>query len=157
MTGTFFSEIYDNFSTLQKDYRLINLYNTSVTDYENYLSGWLLDAIQEFALYCDQSLAYTGTTTLSFTATLTQKNILSLARLMKKYWLEKEVNDVLQFRLKITDHDFKTFAEANNLQAKQKLYVETKEELSQMLVDYGYQNTDWASWLTGTFYTPQEA
>jgi hypothetical protein len=154
MAKTTFSEIYDNFSLLQRDYRLTNLYNTSITDYEAYLSGWLIDAIQEFSLYCDQSLAYTGTMSLSFDVELTQKNILALARLMKKFWLEKEVNDVLQFRLKLQDHDYKTFAEANNLQSKQKLYVETKEELSQMLVDYGYQKNDWASWLTGTFYTP---
>jgi hypothetical protein len=75
MAKTTFSEIYDNFSLLQRDYRLTNLYNTSITDYEAYLSGWLIDAIQEFSLYCDQSLAYTGTMSLSFDVELTQKNI----------------------------------------------------------------------------------
>ncbi len=70
-TGTALTVIYDNFMMMAKDYRLITLYNTSLTDFENYLEGFLVSAIQAFDV-CDQSLAYSAG---AFTETLTQKNI----------------------------------------------------------------------------------
>ena len=83
MAATTFAEIFDIFATLQTDYRLTNLYNASVTDYQTALQGWLIPAIGDFD-NCDQSLAYSSTT---FTETLTDKNIVMLAKIMKKYWL----------------------------------------------------------------------
>jgi hypothetical protein len=150
MAGTPFSTVYDSFSLLLSDYRLTNLYNTSLSDYEDYLEGWLVLAIDDFYC-CNQSLAYSSST---FTETLSTKNINILAKLMKKYWLEKEVNDVTQFRLHVTDHDFKLYSEAQNLTAKKSLYNEYKEEISQLLVDYSLVSNDWANWLAGIFFVP---
>ena len=73
---------------------------------------------------------------------------------MKKYWLEKEVNDIKQMELHVQDKDFHTFAEANSLSTKQKVYNDLKEELSQLLVDYNLDTTNWANWYAGTFYVP---
>jgi len=134
-----------------KDYRLVALYNTSPSDYATYLSGWLIPAITDFK-NCKQSLAYSSS---SFTETLTEENVKILSLLMKKYWLKKEIADITQINLHIQDRDFKTFAEANNLNAKQATYQADLEEVSQMLVDYGFDDsTMWADWLTGVFYTP---
>lgn len=151
MPGTTTSEIYDNFLIGLKDYRLDTLYNTSPTNFANYLEGFLVEAIQEFDV-CDQSLAYsTGT----FTETLTQKNITVLAKIMRKKWLEKELKDITQMKLHIQDRDFKIYAESNNMLAKQKQLILEKEDISQLLVSYSLKNSvDWASWYTGTFYTP---
>ena len=151
MAGTDFAEVYDNLMQIVDDYKLVNLYNQSVSDFQTYLSSWLLNAISDFK-NCDQSLAYTSST---FSETLSQKNILMLAYLMKKYWLEKQIDDLKQMSLKITDHDFKTYAEANNMAAKLKRYQEMKEELSQKLADYTMNySIDWASWLNGQYYVP---
>lgn len=151
MTGTPFSTIYDNFMQKITDYKLITLYNTSVSDFENYLEGWLIPAITDFT-NCRQSLAYSSG---SFSETLTDENIKILSLLMKKYWLEKEIDDIKQMNLSIQDKDFKRFAESNNMLAKQKRLVMEKEELSQILVDYGLKNNDfWRNAYAGVFYVP---
>jgi len=150
MTGTLFSSVYDLFMTLQEDYRLTNLYNTSLTDFESYLEGWLIPAIAEFDT-CDQVLTYSGTT---FTETLTQVNMNMLADLMKKRWLEHEIDDILQMNNFLQDKDFTRHSNAQGLDAKRKRYIEQKEEISQKLVNYGLRTTDWATWYTGVYYVP---
>lgn len=147
---TNFSVIFDQFMQFVSDYRLISLYNASPTDFETYLSGFLIPAISDFR-NCNQSLAYSGTT---FTESLTPENVKILALLLKKYWLKKEIADISQMRLHITDRDFKTFAEANNLREKQNTYNNDLEEVSQLLVSYGLDNTDWAAWFNGEYYVP---
>lgn len=151
MPGTTFSEVYDNFMETVKDYRLDTLFTTSPTNFETYLSGFLIPSIEEFDI-CDQSLAYS---TATFTETLSQRNISILAKLMKKRWLEKEVADIKQINLGIFDKEYKRYAESNNMLAKQKMLILEREEISQILVNYSLKNAvDWASWYTGTFYTP---
>jgi hypothetical protein len=150
MAGTTFSEVFDKFMVLVDDYRLVTLFQTSQTDFETYLQGWLDNAILEF-YNCDQSLSYSSTT---FGATLTTKNQLILARIMVKYWLMKEVQDVTEMRLHIQDGDFKTYSEAQNLQAKSAHLDKVKEDVSQLLVDYSLNTNDWSSWYNDVFYTP---
>lgn len=148
-----FSDVYSQFLSLVKDYRLTALYNLSPThiEFENYCESWLMFAIRDFNV-CDQSLTFSGT---NFTTTLTLKNILMLAQLLKKYWLEKEINDITQMNLHILDKDFKIFSEAQNMTAKQAKYNDEKEEISQLLVDYALKySTNWADWYMGIFYVP---
>ena len=153
-TGTSFSCIFDDFTLLINDYKLINLYQSSEVDFEEYLTGWLLYAIQDFGI-CDQSLTYTNTeSTKAFTETLTDKNKLLLARIMVKYWLNKEVQDVTQMSLHIQDHDYKFYSEAQNLTAKSNHLNMVKEDISQALVEYNLKSNDWADWYAGVFYTP---
>jgi hypothetical protein len=148
--ATSFSTIYDQFMMFVTDYKLINLYNSSVPNFETYLQGFLIPAITDFK-NCDQSLSYA---TSSFTETLTEKNVKILALLMKRYWLTKEIDDIKQMNLHVTDKDFKIFAESNNMLAKQKRLVLEQEELSQVLVDYGLDVVDWSAWFNGVFYVP---
>lgn len=147
--STNFSEIFDQFTMLVEDYQLVALYESSEVDFETYLQGWLIPAIVEFSA-CDQSLAYTLSTQL-FTETLTTKNIVALARIMKKYWLQKKIDDITQMNMRIQDHDFKNYSEAQNMKEKRERYMAEKEEISQMLMDYSIESTDWAAWLTGDF------
>jgi hypothetical protein len=151
-TGTSFSDIFDSFLLLINDYKLINLYESSQVDFETYLSGWLLYAIQDFDV-CDQSLAY-SVTAKTFTETLTDKNQLMLARIMVRYWMAKEVADVTQMSLHIQDHDYKFYSEAQNLREKSAHLNQIKEDISQALVEYGLRKNDWASWYVGRYYTP---
>lgn len=149
MAGTKFTEVFDQFTMLVEDYRLVAMYETSPVDFELYLQGWLIPAIVEF-IYCDQSLSY-SLATAEFTETLTTKNIVTLARIMKKYWLQREIDDITQMNLRIQDHDFKNFSEAQNMKEKRDRYILEREAISQMLVDYSLQSLDWAGWLVGDF------
>lgn len=142
MSGTPFTSVYDLFMQLQNDYRLVALYQASETNFNIYLESWLLFAINKFSV-CNQSLAFSSQT---FTETLTQENILMLAQLMVEFWLLKEINDITQMNLHVQDNDFKTFAESQNLKEKRDLLNVTRENLSQLLIDYSYKNNDWANW-----------
>jgi len=146
--ATPFTDVYDQFLMLVKDYRLNQLYESSETDFTTYLSGWLLPAITDFSR-CDQSLAYTSNT---FDETLSRSNIKILALMMKRYWLKQEIENITQMSLHVQDRDFKTFAEANNLSAKKDAYILDLEEVSQMLVDYVLDNVvDWDAWENGVY------
>jgi len=151
LTGTAFSTVIDSFMLEVEDYKLVSLFNTSQSNFETYVSAWLIQSIPEFK-NCNQSLAYSTTT---FTETLTQENINILVLLMKKRWLQKQIDDIKQMNLSITDRDFKRYAESSNMLSKQKRLILLQEEVSQQLVSYGLDNVDWASWInSGVFYVP---
>ena len=150
--GTTFESVIDNFMLEITDYTLTALFNTSQPNFITYVSAWLIQSIPEFK-NCNQSLAYSSTT---FTETLTQENINILVLLMKKRWLQKQIDDIKQMNLAVTDRDFKRFAESNNMLAKQKRLILLQEEVSQQLVSYGLDNDAmWTNWITsGIFWTP---
>lgn len=148
-----FSDVYDKFLSLVKDYKLNMIYQLSEShvEFENYVFNWLIFGIRDFKK-CDQSLSYTGT---NFTATLTEKNILMLSQLMKKYWLEKEIDDILQMNDNLRDKDFDHYAASQNMKSKQDRMILEKEEISQLLLEYDLDyGVNWASWYAGNFYTP---
>ena len=143
--ATSLNEIYDLFMQTVTDYRLIDLFNTSVPDFETYLESWLKFSIFDFNV-CDQSLEYDDTTK-TFDVDLYSYNKIVLAKLMMKYWLKKAVNDVTQFNLHVMDRDYKVASEAANLREKSSYLNIVTEECSQMLIDYGYRKSvDWSSW-----------
>lgn len=152
--GTYFSEVYDIFMMTVTDYRLIDLFNSSQEDFENYLQAWLRFSVIEFSSICDQSLLF-DIPTVQFNETLSDENIVVLSKLMMKNWLQKVVNDITQMNLHITDRDFKMASEAQNLREKASYYNIIKEECSQLLQDYSYRKLDWNGWYTqevGGFY-----
>jgi len=142
--ATNLSEVFDLFMMTITDYRLLDLYNTSEDEFENYLQAWLIFGINDFYV-CDQSLVFDEDTKI-FTETLTQPNKVILATLMMRYWLQKLVNDVTQIQLHITDRDFKVASEAQNLREKLAALNVAKEQCSQMLNDYSYRRVDWDEW-----------
>ena len=130
---------------LQEDYRLKQIFLTKGEDILNqYVEAWLFFAISDFQRYCDQELDY-DSDTKAFTVDLERKNITVLAQIMVRYWLEKEVNNVLQFQLTLQDHDFKTFSASQNLDAKRALLNQKIEEVRKLLTDYSFQKND--NWL----------
>jgi len=154
--GTTSTEIFDLFLANIRDYTIDTIYtNSGSTTLNIYMEPWLLYAIVEFTEVCDQSLEYTGASMSVgqgyFDETLSLKNKIILALLMTKYWLKKEIQNVLQMRNHITDHDFKTFSAANNLHAKRVYYMSVNKELDGILGRYGYDNNDWTNWKLQNF------
>jgi hypothetical protein len=146
---TTLAEIYDYFLMTITDYRLIDLFNTSVPDFEDYLQKWLDFSIVDFQV-CDQDLNYNDTTK-EFPAVLSRDNKIILATLMMRYWLQKTVNDITQMNLHITDRDFKMASEAQNLREKVVALNIAKEQCSQLLQDYAYRRNDWTDWYNQSF------
>jgi hypothetical protein len=126
------------------DYNLDALYAQSAPNFYTYLEGFLIQAIDDFDI-CTQALVY-DEETQEFSVTLTNKNKLILANIMVKCWLEKEVNNILQMRNHIQDHDFKTFSAAANLKEKKDLLRGKEEEIDLQLSRYEYDANDWDGW-----------
>lgn len=144
------SDIYDLFMQLITDYRLIDLYRQSQTDFETYLQAWLIFSINEFSSVCSQELDFDSSTG-EFSVLLTTENKTILARIMVKYWLQKTVSDVTQMNLHIKDRDFDVYSEAQNLKAKQDYLMTVKEEISLILNNYAYTRNSWSDWFAQNF------
>ena len=150
--ATPFSEIFDLFMVKIKDWRLVELFNQSTDDFEDYLTGFLVFSVSDFTV-CNQSLSY-DKENKEFDITLTEENKSILAELMVEQWLAKEVQDVNQMNLHLQDRDFKVYSESQNLREKSFHLDKVKEYNSQKRTNYSFINADWSSWLSGTFYTP---
>jgi hypothetical protein len=144
--ATTIDEIADLFLSGVQDYKITTIFTTSGSDAVNtYVEPWLLKSISEFTV-CDQALVY-DKTTQSFSVDLTQRNQNILTQIMEKYWLKKEIQNVLQMNLFIQDKDFKTHSAAQNLKEKTELLVTVQESISQTLMDYSINYTiDWDDW-----------
>ena len=117
------------------------------------MEPWLLNSIIEFDV-CDQDLSYTVSTDATegyFDADLTNKNIFMLVQIMVKYFLQKDLNDILKISNILQDRDFKLYSASNNLKAKQDYYNTKCEEIDRRLTSYGYADNDWASWQNQDF------
>lgn len=150
--ATPYSDVFDQFYMFLKDYRLKILMDSSIENFENYLIGWLKPAIVEFTRnHCVQDLSQRDDTARTFNIDLTDETLVILARLMVRYWFEKEVHDVEQFRLVVQDRDFKRVSENMALQSKQATLDKIKEDIYQDLTVYGYNHLDWSKWYAGNF------
>lgn len=135
--GTSFSEVFEMFMSKVDDYRLITLFETSIESFEAYLTAWLIPSIEDFKKVCDQDLSYV-LLTKKFNFVLTNKNINILSQIMKKYWMNRLVDDISQTSLHIQG-DFKTYSEAQGYKVKQDRLNNFREEISQLLVDYSLE------------------
>lgn len=135
---------------LTADYKLKKLFSIGEQVLNNYVEAWLILAIVDFNNVREDALVYDKTTQL-FSTTLSSEDIKILAKLMVRYWLEKEVNDVLAFENTLQDHDFKTYSQAQNLDSKRNLLNLQIEETDKILNSYTYRNNDWDSWLNQSF------
>ena len=159
MANTTYTEIYDLFMNLQNDYRLLALYNNDVANSTNnldiLLQGWLLLGIGDFVNVCNQDLTDRNDTTATFNFVMSTINQTILSKFMVKYWMRKEISDILQMRNKVQD-SFHTYSEAQSLTAKSALLTKIEEELSQDVVEYGYADRDmWQFWITNGFTSLQ--
>lgn len=151
---TLFTGIYDLFLVQVQDYKTDVLYDQGVNVLNDYLAGFLRFAINRFARYCDQDIVATADyTTGQFTIILTAKNQIMLAKEMKVFWAEREVNNVLQFENLLSDTDFKRHSESANLREKRILLNDIIERVSQEELDYHlmYQRSR-ATWEASDFF-----
>jgi len=142
---TNFSVIYAQFMSLVDDYRLLALYQSSVTDYETYLGAWLKLAIVDFTPYCTQDLTQIDWIAKRFNLVLTDENTAMLSFIMQKYWMRKETQNSLQMKNVVQDKDFTRHSESQNLTAKMAELESIQEDVSQRLMDYKVAHYDWTA------------
>lgn len=155
--GTNASDIFDLFMTTVSDYKLDTIFESmGEAGLNTALEPWLLFSIADFDEVCTQSLTYTkisdgSTDDGEFSVNLTTKNQVILSLIMLRYWMERQVQDVLQMNNFIQDHDFKRFSAANNLRSKSDYLRDIIERIDARLIEYGLHNNDWSNWQNQDF------
>lgn len=135
--ATSFTDIYDIFLVQVQDYKIDILADAGASNLNNYLLGFLRLAIDRFSRYCLQDIKTTANyDTQQFSITLNLENQIMLAKEMKVFWIEREVQDVLQIKALLTDADFKRHSESSNLKEKRILQDKIMEQVSQDEFDY---------------------
>ena len=158
-TNTAYVDIFDIFMSLQTDYRLLGLYAddvaNSTSNLDTLLQGWLILGIGDFVNICNQDLTDRDDSAATFSFVMSTINQTILAKYIMKYWLKKEVHDILQMRNKVQD-SFHTYSESQNVTAKSALLTKVEEELSQDIIDYSYSDKDmWQFWINNGFSSLQ--
>jgi uncharacterized protein YfbU (UPF0304 family) len=125
---------------LVNDYKLKQIFDAG--NLEEYVEVWLRMAIVDFNRVRTLPLSYSPISK-TFSEVLTDEEISILSQLMVKYWLTKEVNDVLAMENVLQDHDFTRHSEAQNLDAKRNLLNRQTEDCKQLLIQYGYDHFVW--------------
>ena len=137
---TSIGEVIDLFLMQINDYKLKQIFDLG--NLERYVEAWLRMSISEFDRVRETPLVY-DTVSKTFSETLTNEDLVILSQLMVKYWLTKEVNDVLAMENVLQDHDFTRHSEAQNLDAKRNLLNRQVETCKQLLIQYGYDHFIW--------------
>jgi hypothetical protein len=142
--ATAYTEVFERFAMKVKDYELDALYTLSVSDYNTYIRGFLVNAIPKFAYDCITDISSTARddTTMVFTNTLAELEIEILAQMMVVEYVGREVRKLEDMRRSLGDSDFKLTSGANSLRENKGLLVNTKEDLSSLIVQYTWENAD---------------
>jgi len=143
MVATPYSEIIDLTMMRLTNYELDILKTTSPTNFNTYMTGFMVSGLSNFN-NCAQNLSDRNDTTMTFNITLTdaEKDILSLLTSIQV--MEKEIFDIRQIRGMIQDNSTaKRASEANLLKEKTSLYNTWKEECDIKKARYGLLNQNW--------------
>ncbi len=144
--GTAYSDIFDKALTQFRDWRIDSIYNASVPDFEEYMTGFLTEYLPLFAPLCDQDLSHNDTTK-EFDVTLSDDNILVVSKYLMLAWLEREVSDIGQMELHLNDRQaFKTYSAANNLDKKKDYLQQTRENIDLIVNRLAWSKVDWSEW-----------
>jgi hypothetical protein len=147
-----FSEIYDLSLVTIRDYKIDQLYALGdLADFENFMQGFLKKAIPKFTNCAKALETIANFTTNQFdeTLTLTEKTILSDLLIIE--WMNSKILDVTQMQNHLSDTDFKTFSQAQNLKAKIDAREVLREVVSQDMTNYGLKQIPWTEWGQGVF------
>jgi hypothetical protein len=85
-----------------------------------------------------------------FTNNVTQKEINVLLAIMKKYWLEQQLDSERNFEMLYYDKDVRTFSRGNIMQQLRTRYEDAKFAAEQAQFDYGRVDTVLGTAAVGT-------
>ena len=132
-----FNDIYPQFLASLKSNTLAEM---STDDLEEYLDELMIKAVAAF-WFPRVSLEYTSDSDgYYFVEDIRQQEINVLGVLMKRYWLEQQLDDENKMEQKYYDSSIKTHSQANMIKVMQSRFEEAKKECE--VVQYNYSRTD---------------
>lgn len=148
-----FKNILDRvYTTLFTDYKLDNLIQVDEQAFYNFLGGFLINSTDMFN-GCLTDLSYhpvvetvekdgqlITVTNYVFDNELSSKEIYILSLGVALNWYRKQLDDVTQFRLHLSNKDFKSYSEQQNLQRRLERLGAMEENLSEEIQQYQLAN-----------------
>ena len=150
-----FKNILDRvYTTLFTDYKLDNLVQVDEQAFYNFLGGFLVNSIDMFDGCLSDLSFHEETETINkdnelitvtnyvFNNELTSKEIYILSLGVALGWYKKQFDDVTQFRLHLSNKDFKSYSEQQNLQRRLERLGAMEEDFSEEVQKYQLTNID---------------
>lgn len=148
-----FKNILDRvYTTLFTDYKLDNLIQVDEQAFYDFLGGFLINSVDMFD-GCLSDLSYhpvvetiekdgqlITVTNYVFDNELSSKEIYILSLGVALNWYRKQLDDVTQFRLHLSNKDFKSYSEQQNLQRRLERLGAMEENLSEAIQQYQLAN-----------------
>jgi hypothetical protein len=142
------------YTTLFTDYKLDKLVQFDEQAFYDYLGAFLVNAIDIFD-GCLSDLSYSEVTetiekdnqlvevkNYVFDNDLSSKEQYILSLGVALGWYKKQLDDVTQFKLHLSNKDFKSYSEQQNLQRRLERLGAMEEELSEEIIKYQLNNID---------------
>lgn len=150
-----FKDVLDRvYTTLFTDYKLDNLIQVDEQAFYDFLGGFLINSIDMFDGVLndlsyhevEETIEKDGTlvtvTNYVFDNELTSKEIYILSLGVALGWYKKHLDDVTQFRLHLSNKDFKSYSEQQNLQRRLERLGAMEEDFSEEVQKYQLSNLD---------------
>ena len=148
-----FKNILDRaYTTLFTDYKLDKLVQVDEQAFYDFLGGFLVNSTDIFDS-CLTDLSYhtetrviekdnelVTVTDYVFDNELTSKEIYILSLGVALGWYKKQLDDVTQFKLHLSNKDFKSYSEQQNLQRRLERLGAMEEDLSEEIQKYQITN-----------------
>lgn len=148
-----FKDVLDRvYTTLFTDYKLDNLIQVDEQAFYDFLGGFLVNSIDMFD-GCLTDLSYheieetvvkdnalVTVTNYAFDNELTSKEIYILSLGVALGWYKKQLDDVTQFKLHLSNKDFKSYSEQQNLQRRLERLGAMEEDFSEEIQKYEISN-----------------
>lgn len=132
---TSFDTIIDNALVIVNDYKLAKLYNQSVTEFQTYCDGFLINAIPNFT-QCNQDLSYDAVNR-EFSVDLTPVEISILAKFWVIAWWEREAYNASAIALKLNvSSSFTHHSESQLLKEHRNVIDKLKEDVNRQINNY---------------------
>ena len=150
-----FKNILDRaYTTLFTDYKLDKLVQVDEQAFYDFLGGFLVNSTDIFDS-CLTNLSYheetrviekdnklVTVTDYVFDNELTSKEIYILSLGVALGWYKKQLDDVTQYKLHLSNKDFKSYSEQQNLQRRLERLGAMEEDLSEEIQKYQIANLD---------------
>ena len=150
-----FKNVLDRvYTTLFTDYKLDKLIQVDEQAFYDFLGGFLVNAVDYFD-GCLNDLSYHAVedtiekdgeliTVINyvFDNELTSKEIYILSLGVALGWYKKQLDDVTQFKLHLSNKDFKSYSEQQNLQRRLERLGAMEEDFSEEIQKYQITNLD---------------
>lgn len=140
MGFTLYSDIYDRFDNLMEDYKMDEIFQRDIYQWEAVCFRYLKSArtyFKQFKSKEGKRLAeYINDDMEQFDYDLSEDEQEILATLMLSSWLNKEVNNVLVLRPSLSDSDFKEVSKSQMLSLKLELKNQLSDDSSFKINEY---------------------